>query len=228
MKKLTFSTELAYIFGIFILALGTAFMEAADFGVSMVVAPAYLLHLKISQFLPFFTFGMAEYTLQTVLLILMILVMRRFRISYLFSFVTAVIYGLVLDLNMLLVSLLPWETVPVRVIFYIAGMILCSIGVSFFFHTYISPEVYELFVKETSAKYGFNINKCKTVYDCVSCGIGILLSFCFFGFGHFEGVKFGTILCALINGWLIGQCTRVLESRLEFTDCFRLRDFFEK
>ncbi len=228
MKKLAFSTELAYIFGIFILALGTAFMEAADFGVSMVVAPAYLLHLKLSQFLPFFTFGMAEYTLQTVLLILMILVMRRFRISYLFSFVTAVIYGLVLDLNMLLVSFFPCETVPVRVIFYMAGMILCAIGVSFFFHTYISPEVYELFVKETSAKYGFNINKCKTVYDCVSCGLGILLSFCFFGFGHFEGVKLGTILCALINGWLIGQCTRVLESHLEFTDSFRLRDFFEK
>jgi len=228
MKKITFSTELAYIFGIFILALGTAFMEAANFGVSMVVAPAYLLHLKVSQFLPFFTFGMAEYTLQAVLLILLIAVLRRFRISYLFSFVTAVIYGLVLDLNMLAVSYIPCGTIPVRVIFYIVGMILCSIGVSFFFHTYISPEVYELFVKETSARYGFNINKCKTVYDCVSCGIGIVLSFCFFGFGHFEGVKLGTILCALINGWLIGQCTRILESRLEFADKLHLRGVFEK
>lgn len=228
MKKLTFSTELAYVFGVFILALGTAFMEAANFGVSMVVAPAYLLHLKVSQFLPFFSFGMAEYTLQAVLLILMILVLRRFRVSYLFSFVTAVIYGLVLDLNMLVVSFLPCDTIVLRVVFYIIGMILCSIGVSFFFHTYISPEVYELFVKEVSAKYGFSISKCKTVYDCVSCGIGIVLSFCFFGFGHFEGVRFGTILCALINGWLIGQCTRVLESRFEFTDRLKIRGIFEK
>ena len=52
MKKHTFYTEFAYFFGILILALGTAFMEAADFGVSMIVAPAYLLHLKLSQVLP--------------------------------------------------------------------------------------------------------------------------------------------------------------------------------
>jgi len=38
----------------------------------------------------------------------------------------------------------------------------------------------------------------------------------------------GTILCALVNGWLIGQCTRVLERRLEFRDRLRWRGFFEK
>ena len=54
----TFSTELAYLIGIIVLAFGSAFMEKADFGMSMVVAPAYLLHLKISEFLPFYTFGM--------------------------------------------------------------------------------------------------------------------------------------------------------------------------
>lgn len=228
MKKPVIYTELAYVFGIIILALGTAFMEAADFGVSMVVAPAYLLHLKLSQFLPFFTFGMAEYSLQAVLLLLLIAVLRRFKISYLFSFVTAVLYGLVLDLNMLAVSLIPCETVPVRVIFYIVGLILCSIGVSMFFHTYISPEVYELFVKEASAKFHVNIHKFKTGYDCVSCVTGILLSFLFFGFGQFEGVKFGTILCALINGWTIGKCTMLFERYFDFRDGMKLRRFFEK
>lgn len=228
MKKHTFYTELSYIFGIFILALGTAFMEAADFGVSMIVAPAYLLHLKLSQFLPFFTFGMAEYSLQAVLLLLLIAALRKFRISYLFSFVTAVIYGLVLDLNMFAVSFLPCETVPVRVIFYILGMVLGSVGVSMFFHTYISPEVYELFVKEASVKFGVDIHKFKTGYDCVSCAAGIVMSFCFFGFGQFEGVKLGTILCALVNGWLIGQCTRILEAHFTFADRLPLRRLFEK
>ena len=203
-------------------------MEAADFGVSMVVAPAYLLHLKLSQILPFFTFGMAEYSLQAVLLLLLIAVLRKFKISYLFSFVTAVLYGMVLDLNMAAVSLIPCETVPVRVIFYIVGLLLCSVGVSMFFHTYISPEVYELFVKEASTKFHVDIHKFKTVYDCVSCVTGILMSFLFFGFGQFEGVKFGTILCALINGWTIGQCTALLERFFDFRDGWNLRRFFEK
>ena len=55
------SAELAYVLGIVILAFGTALMERAGFGMSMVVAPAYLLHLKLSQTLPWFTFGVSEY-----------------------------------------------------------------------------------------------------------------------------------------------------------------------
>ena len=52
--KRTFHTELAYVFGLVFVAFGVAFMEKSDFGVSMVVAPAYLLHLKISQTYSFF------------------------------------------------------------------------------------------------------------------------------------------------------------------------------
>ena len=44
--KRTFYTEGAYVIGIISLAFGTALMEKADFGMSMVVAPAYLIYLK--------------------------------------------------------------------------------------------------------------------------------------------------------------------------------------
>ena len=44
----------------------------------------------------FVTFGMAEYCFQAVLLLAMCLLLR-FRVSYLFSFVTAVVYGFALD-----------------------------------------------------------------------------------------------------------------------------------
>lgn len=225
-EKHIFYTELAYVMGLLALALGTALMERADFGVSMVVAPAYLVHLKLSETLPFFTFGMAEYTFQALLLVVMMVVLRRFRISYLFSFVTAVVYGLTLDGAIGLVGLFPGESFPLRLAFFLLGMLFCSIGVSFFFHTYISPEVYELFVKELSAKYGFQIHKCKTVYDCVSCLLGVVLSFVFFGFGVFEGVKWGTIFCALVNGWLIGQCSGIFERIWRFEDQWALRRYF--
>ena len=66
MKKPRFYTELSYILGLSVLALGVAFMEKADFGVSMVVAPAYVLYRAISPTLPFFTFGMAEYCFQAL------------------------------------------------------------------------------------------------------------------------------------------------------------------
>ena len=228
MKKKVFYTEMAYALGIVILALGTALMEKANFGMSMVVAPAYLLHLKIVKTLPFFSFGMAEYTLQAAILLLLGLAMRRFKMSYLFSFCTAVIYGLALDGVMMLTACFPAEAMALRVVYYLLGMLLCSIGVSLLFHTYIAPEAYELFVKEVSAKIGMDIHRFKTLYDCVSCGIGVVLSFAFFGLWHFEGVKLGTILCALINGSIIGWCTKVFEARFAFEDGLKLRSVFEK
>ena len=227
MNQKTFYTEIAYLLGLLILALGTAFMERADFGVSMVVAPAYLIHLKVSEVLPFFSFGMAEYTLQAVVILAMSLILRRVKLSYFFSFVTAVLYGLTLDGAMALIALLPEGSFGVKLGWFLIGMLLCSIGVSLLFHTYISPEAYELFVKEISAKLQKDIHKCKTAYDCVSCLIAILLSFLFFGFGHFEGVKLGTIFCALVNGSLIGRCTAWFEKRWDFQDGLPFRKYFQ-
>ncbi len=226
MKKRVFYTELSYAFGIIVLALGTAFMERADFGVSMVVAPAYILHLRISELLPFFSFGMAEYTLQGVILLLMMAVLRRAKLSYLFSFITAVLYGLALDGMIALVALLPLQTIVGRFVFYLVGMLFCSVGVSLFFHTYISPEAYELFVMELSSKYGFNIHKVKTVYDCASCLVSVILSFIFFGLWHFEGVRLGTVVCALVNGYVISLCTKAMEKIWTFEDRFQWRKYF--
>lgn len=52
------------------------------------------------------------------------------------------------------------------------------------------------------------------------------MSFLFIGFGRFEGVKLGTVLCALINGRLIGKCSRFFEKHFDFVDGLRLRKFF--
>jgi len=228
MEKKTFPTELCYFLGHLTLGLGTAFMARADFGVSMVVAPAYILHLKISQFLPFFSFGMAEYTLQAVLLLLLGLFLRQFRRSYLFSFVTAVIYGFTLDGCILLLESLPFLHQAPALLHYFLGLLLCSLGISFFFHSYIPPEAYELFVKELSERYRIPVHRFKTGYDCVSCALSVLLSFLFFGFGHFEGVKLGTIFCALINGSVIGFISRYLEKHFCFRDALPLREYFSR
>lgn len=227
MQKKTFYTELAYALGIIALALGVALMEKANFGVSMVVAPTYLMYLKVSQYLPFFTFGMAEYILQAALVVAVCVVLRKFRLSYFFSFVTAVIYGLILDLFMLLIADLPAAHMAVRFVLYLSGMLSCSLGVSLVFHTYIPPEAYELFVKEISNKIGMNINVFKTIFDCTCMIVGIVMSFSFFGMWHFEGVKLGTVVCALLNGTIIGTFTKIMEARFEFRDGLKLRRYFE-
>lgn len=228
MKK-TFYTEWAYVLGVLFLAIGTAMMEAADFGVSMVVAPAYVLHRFLSLQSAFFTFGTTEYLFQGVLLIAMMLVLRRFRISYLFSFVTAVIYGFMLDGSMMLVALLPAQlaaNLVVRILLFLIGMVFCAFGVSMMFHTYLYPAVYELFVKEVSTAWNARLTRFKTIYDCISCVAAVAMTLILFK--GFVGVGIGTIFCALVNGYIIGRFSMLLEKHFTFRDGLPWRKFFSQ
>lgn len=226
MKK-RFSSELAYLLGIALIALSSALMQRADFGMSMVVAPAYILHLKLSQVFPWYSFGVSEYLLQGALLILMILIVRRFKRGYLFSFVTAVLYGLILDGFVALLRFLPAGPIPARIVYFILGLLICAVGVALVFNTYIAPEVYELLVKEISDRYRFALGKVKTAYDLISCLCAVILSFVFFGFGNFVGVNIGTLICALLNGFLISRVSVFLGKHFEFADSLPLRPLFE-
>lgn len=221
-KERVFYCEFAYIVGIIVLALGTALIERADFGMSMIVAPAYLIHRKVSQFLPFFSFGMAEYVFQAILLFLLSLVMQKVKKHYFLSFVTALIYGIVLDIVMKIVACFPYAGIPWRISFYSVGLITCAIGVAFLFHTYFPPEAYELLVKELSQKFKVSIGKTKTIYDCCSFALSVVLSYCFFG--DLVAIKWGTVVCTILNGWFIGRISKLLDSKFVFKDALPLRD----
>ena len=218
MSKRVFYTEISYVLGLIIMAFGAAFTELANFGMSMIVTPAYILHLRVSEILPWFSFGVAEYCMQGLIVLLTIVCVRRFKFSYLLSFVTALLYGTILDRAIYLVSFCKSDSMGMCIVWFVVGTILCSVAVSLFFHTYISPEAYELIVKEISSKFSININKVKTIYDCISVSLAVVLSFAFFGFGVFRGVGIGTIICALINGYLIGRISAFLEQKFEFVN----------
>ena len=215
-KKRVFYSEAAYVIGIICIQISISLMEKADFGLSMIVAPAYLLYLRISEFLPFFTFGVASYTMQGIVLLLMCLILKRFRISYLFSFVTAVVGGYILDGFLYLLSFYTFDAMWSRIVMFAAGTVICCIGVAFMFRTYIPPESYDLFVKEVSKNFGIRQDRFKQAYDCTSCVVSVIFSFCFFGFGHFEGVKLGTVVCALVNGPMIGLFGRLYDRYFRF------------
>ena len=224
--KRVFYCELAYFLGMLILAFGNAFMEKADLGMSMVVAPAYILHVFISKYLTFFSFGMAGYVFQAFLLLGLSLVMKKVKRSYFLSFVTAFLYGLLLDAVMSLVALISLEGFVWRCVFFTLGLILSAIGVALLLHNYFPPELYEMVSMEISIKYNVSIGKVKTVYDCCSYVLAILLSLCFFG--GFVGVKYGTIICALVNGFLIGSVGKFLEKNFDFKDALPLRDKIDR
>ena len=125
LKKLTFYSEAAYAVGILLLACGTALMAYGGLGISMVAAPGYVIYLKLSPTLPFFSFGTVGYLVEALVLAAMMLLIRKARFTYLLSFVSAVLYGLCLDGVSLLTALLPENTLLLQLPLYIAGLLLC-------------------------------------------------------------------------------------------------------
>ncbi len=226
-KKFNISTELTYIVAILLTAIATAFTVRANFGVSMVVAPARLIFLKLKPILPFLTFGMTEYTFQALLIFTMMIAIRKFKFSFFFSIATAVIYGFTYDLVEKLVILIPNDTIYVRILCYVLGVCIISLSVALFFKTYISAEAYEMFIKEIASKYNIPLPKFKSVYDLSSLGIAIIMSFIFFGSLDFTVVGIGTVISALLNGVFIGFETKFMDKHFNFVDSLPLRKYFE-
>lgn len=228
MKKRVFSTELAYVLGLIGLAFACAFAEKADLGLGIIVAPAYLVHLKLSPIFPRFTFGVAGYTFEAVLLVVMIVAVRRFKIGYLFSFITAFLYGNALDAAMRLIVNMPADTLAVRIALFSANVVIACASIALFFKTYISPEVYELFVMEVADRYHFDTGRVKFIYDISSCLVSVALSFLFFGWGELRGLGIASFIAAFINGPLIGLFTRLFDRCFVFEDKLPLRRYFSR
>lgn len=222
MKKIRISREFCYVPATLFLALGAALMTTANFGLSAVVAPAYLL----SQIFGI-SFGTAEYCLQGLLVLALCLVIRRFRWTYLLSFVSAFLYGIVLDGLLWGLSLTGSWSIPVRLGMMVVGLALCSLGVAFFFKTYLAPGAYELFVKELSLRYRWNVGRVKVIYDLTSCLVAVVLSLAVFGSLFEYGIGLGTVLVACVNGLLIGWFSALLDKKFTFFDRFDFAKYFE-
>lgn len=206
--------EIAYLIALIIMACGAALMARANLGVSIVVAPAYILHLKFS----FLTYGQAEYLVQLALLIGFCGVVRKFHWTYLLSFVTAIFYGALLDGFMYLCSGLSIQSLGMQILWFAVGVLLTATGVALFFRTYCPPEVYELFVKGISRYFHIGTTKVKIAYDVTSCILAILLSYALMS--KLVGVGIGTIVCALLNGLLIGGIGKILDLFIDFSPRF--------
>ena len=221
MKKLKVSSEITYLLAIILLSLAVAILSAADFGISMIVAPAYLLSLKTG----ILTFGQAEYVIQAGVFIILCVVLKKFKLVYLFSFATCLIYGFVLDLWRKIPCFNPSVTPPgsmdlwVRIVFFIIGVILTAFSVALFFKTYLYPQVYDFFVKAVSNKYGIKLSVLKTIVDlsCLTASVIMTLAF----FGKITGIGWGTLVMALINGTIIGFFSKLLDRIFDFEPSFK-------
>lgn len=215
-SKITKAGEASWFLAVILCSLSVCLSANSGFGVSMVVAPAYILYLKINFFLPWFTFGMAEYLLQGLLIVVCCMVMGRFKWKYLLSFGTAVCYGLCLDFWRLIFGAKPYPLMWQRCLSCAAGMIICGFAIALFLRTYFPQQAYELVVKELTEKTGSNMHKVKWIYDISSLAVAILLMLLFFHRFSLDQIGIGTLLTTLFNTPLIAMFGKLLDKYVSF------------
>lgn len=215
-KRIGKLSELSYVLGIMLISLGVTFITKSDFGVSSIVAPAYILHLKMTSLgHAWCTFGTAEYMLQGGLLVLMCIVVRRFKWKYLLSFLTSVIYGLILDGWFLIFGSEAFVTLGARIISLAVGVVISSAAIAFLFRTYFPQQVYELFVAEVVNRYDLKLSRFKLIFDLSMLAVAIVMTFAL-GVPLLSGIGLGTVICAILNSPLIGLCGRLYDRFLCF------------
>ena len=220
-KKLRIPSEIAYVIGIVLLSFSVAMIASADFGVSMIVAPAYILSLRFD----FLTFGQSEYIVQALLFLLLCLLLRRVRLPYFFSFSTCLIYGAVLDLWRRVIPLFNPDITPpgsmrfpLRCVLLGVGMLLTALSVALFYRTYLYPQVYDFFVKAVCERYALDRTKFKICFDAGSLAVAIAMSLLFFR--RFNGIGVGTLIMTGCNGVLIGLFGKMLDRFCAFPALF--------
>lgn len=215
-KKIAISSELMYVIAVVTLTLAVSMTATTDFGVSMIVAPAYVISLKLD----FLTFGQSEYIVQGLLFILLCIIMRKVKLVYFCSFATGIFYGAVLDLWRLIIphfnpNITPPGSLPfsLRCIYFALGVILTSFSVAVLFRTYLYPQVYDTFVRLVSGKFGIPLTKFKICFDMSCLLIASVMTLVLFG--YFHGVGVGTIIMTFVNGPLIGLIGKALDKFVE-------------
>ena len=146
--------------------------------------------------------------------------MKKVKPMYFFAFASGIVYGAVLDFwRMVVPHFDPGRFLPgalplsLRIVYFIVGFLLNSLGVALYFKTYFYPQVYEFFVKGISGRFGIRLSSFKIGFD-LTCLV-IAAAFSFLMFGSVVGIGPGTVVLAFGNGLLIGKYGNWMDKHLE-------------
>ncbi|MBR5279391.1 MAG: hypothetical protein IKU26_00280 [Clostridia bacterium] len=208
MKKIHRTAELMWVLGIVFIAFGVAICSKADLGVSMIAAPSFILSGALQGTYGWLSVGVTEYIIQGIMIVLMCLIIRRFKWQYLLAFLVGVLYGYTLDFFLwLLADFAPtglwmqWGTLLI-------GDVVTALGVTCFFRTYMPVQVFELFVSEVAVRYSFSVNRVKWVFDISLLALSGLLAVLT---GCYQGIGLGTLVTTFINAPIILIWGKILD-----------------
>lgn len=206
-----------WILGNIICTLGIALLTKSDFGLSTISALPYIIHVWLRDTFVWFTQGTSEYIVEALVLAIGCIIIKKFKLSYLLAFAEAVFVGFIIDgWFLIFAGNGPYETLPMRIIAFIIGMLACGLGVAFYFRTTWPVQTYDIVVMKIIETYNLPQKKVKQINDLIYLALDLILSITLIH--SLKGIGFATIVIAFANATIIdtwGKYIDKVENKLK-------------
>ncbi len=212
-----FRGELALALAVVFNSFGVVLMLYSGSGISAISSVTY----AFSEGFPFLTLGTWTYLFQAVLILTLMVLRRRFVVSYLFSFVVGFVFSELLDLHELWINVLP-VNLSWRVLYFVVSYLILCFGIALSNRCKLPIVPTDLFPRELAQITKISYPKVKISFDaiCLLVTAGMTLLF----LGHLKGIGIGTVVAALTMGKVIGIMGNWLDRHFVFDIHHRLAE----
>ena len=212
-KKITKIGEVSWIIGNILCAIGNCLVSKSAFGLSAIIAPAFILNRKIG----FLSVGVCEYIIQGLLLAICCIVIGKFKGKFIATICNILFYGACFDIVNSLLGFLQPDTILSRIAVAAIGTVITGFAVALMLRTYIPPSAYEIFVREIAEAKGLDMAKMKLIFDASMLALTAILMFALLGGFYIDIIGPLTVIAAFLNSVLIGFFGKILDKYCEFS-----------
>lgn len=195
-----------FLIGLFVNSLGVSLITKANLGTSPISSIPYVLSLNFS-----FTLGNFTIFFSLLLIVLQLCILRRnFKAEHLLQIPISVLFGYFIDFTMILLKSVNPETYVMKLVYLLIGCVILGFGVYLEVLANVAMLPGESFVRAIVQTWNREFGSTKVVFDVSMAVIATALSFLLAY--HLDGVREGTIIAAL----LVGFIARLFGNALEF------------
>ena len=213
----TMRGELALLVAVCINSFGVMLMLYSGAGISAISSVPF----AFSEVFPKISLGTWTYLFQGLLVLSLMVMRKKFVPSYLFSFVVGFVFGELLDVHELWISVLP-TALPFRFLYFVISYVLICVGIAISNRCKLPIIPTDLFPRELADITKAGYPKIKIGFD-VAC-LAVTAALTFFCLGHLEGLGIGTILAAFTMGKGVGIVGTLLDRHFRFVSVLSKRE----
>ena len=193
-----------FLVGLFVNSLGVSLITKANLGTSPISSIPYVLSLNFPL-----TLGNFTIIFSILLIILQLFILRKnFKLEHLLQIPISILFGYFIDLTMLLFTFVNPTAYLAKLIYRLIGCVILGFGVNMEVLADVAMLPGESFVRAIVQTWHREFGSTKVCFDVSMAVIAAALSFIL---AHrLDGVREGTVIAALLVGFLARQFGRLL------------------